>query len=95
MKLNTHALRYLTADDWRVLTAVEMGSKNHEVVPTPLIQKISGLRAASGVQRAIAMLAKSGLIAKVKNAKCMSIIQSRFLPTEANLCVLLQTTDTA
>ncbi|TGZ82791.1 RIO1-domain-containing protein [Ascodesmis nigricans] len=69
MKLNTHALRYLTADDWRVLTAVEMGSKNHEVVPTPLITKISGLRAASGVNKAISMLAKSGLIAKVKNAK--------------------------
>lgn len=70
MKLNTHALRYLTGDDWRVLTAVEMGSKNHEVVPTPLIIKISGLRAASGVNKSISMLAKSGLIAKVKNAKC-------------------------
>ncbi|KAI5800059.1 RIO1 family-domain-containing protein [Geopyxis carbonaria] len=69
MKLNTQALRYLSAEDWRVLTAVEMGSKNHEVVPTVLIIKISGLRGASGVNKSISTLAKSGLIAKVKNAK--------------------------
>ncbi|KAI5815826.1 RIO1 family-domain-containing protein, partial [Pyronema omphalodes] len=69
MKLNTHALRYLTHDDWRVLAAVEQGSKNHEVVPTPLIIQISGLRGASGVNRAISTLAKNDLIAKVKNAK--------------------------
>ncbi|KAK6363505.1 Serine kinase [Orbilia blumenaviensis] len=69
MKLDTRAIRYLTAEDWRVLTAVEMGSKNHEVVPTPLISQISGLRGASGVNRCISNLAKVGLIAKVKNAK--------------------------
>ncbi|EPS36057.1 hypothetical protein H072_10482 [Dactylellina haptotyla CBS 200.50] len=69
MKLDTRAIRYLTAEDWRVLTAVEMGSKNHEVVPTPLISQISGLRGASGVNRSISNLAKVGLIAKVKNAK--------------------------
>lgn len=68
MKLDTHALRYLSNDDWRVLTAVEMGSKNHEVVPTSLISQISGLRGASGVNRSISNLAKPGLIAKVKNA---------------------------
>ncbi|KAK6332405.1 Serine kinase [Orbilia brochopaga] len=69
MKLDTRAIRYLTAEDWRVLTAVEMGSKNHEVVPTPLISQISGLRGASGVNKSISNLAKVGLIAKVKNAK--------------------------
>ncbi|KAK8191945.1 serine/threonine-protein kinase rio2 [Phyllosticta capitalensis] len=69
MKLNTKAMRYLTAEDWRVLTAVEMGSKNHEVVPTPLIANISGLRGGSGVHKCISNLAKVGLIAKVKNAK--------------------------
>ena len=70
MKLNTHALRYLTNEDWRVLTAVENGSKNHEVVPTPLIIQLSGLRGASGVHKGISTLAKVGLIAKVKNAHC-------------------------
>lgn len=48
---------------------MEIGSKNHEVVPTPLIAQISGLR-GSGVTRSISALAKTNLIAKVKNAKC-------------------------
>lgn len=48
-----------------------MGSKNHEVVPTPLIAQISGLRGASGVNKSISAIAKVGLIAKVKNAKCL------------------------
>jgi RIO kinase 2 len=47
-----------------------MGSKNHEVVPTPLIEKLSRLRGgASGVHRSISALAKVGLIARVKEAK--------------------------
>lgn len=69
MKLDTKAIRYLTAEDWRVLTAVEMGSKNHEIVPTPLITHIASLRGGSGVHKCISNLAKVGLIAKVKNAK--------------------------
>lgn len=52
---------------------VEQGSKNHEIVPTPLIAQISGLRGGSGVNRSISTLAKTNLIAKVKNAKCMFI----------------------
>jgi RIO kinase 2 len=67
MKLDTKALRYLSAEDWRVLTAVEAGSRNHEVVPTPLISQLSSIR--GGVQRCISTLAKADLIAKVKNAK--------------------------
>ncbi|CCU75306.1 unnamed protein product [Blumeria hordei] len=67
MRLDTKQLRYLTPEDWRTLTAVETGSKNHEVVPTPLIGQISGLR--SGVHRSISSLAKVGLIARMKNAK--------------------------
>jgi RIO kinase 2 len=45
-----------------------MGSRNHEVVPTPLISQIAHLR-AGGVNNCISNLAKIGLIAKVKNAK--------------------------
>lgn len=44
MKLDVNILRYLSADDFRVLTAVEMGQKNHEMVPLPLIDSISGLK---------------------------------------------------
>src|SRR5271170_3783014 len=69
MKLDTKALRYLNASDWRVLTAVETGSRNHEVVPTPLIAQLSGFRSIGDVQRSISILAKADLIAKVKNAK--------------------------
>lgn len=47
-----------------------MGSKNHEIVPTPLIEKLSRLRGgANGVHRSISALAKVGLIARVKEAK--------------------------
>ncbi|KAI9891336.1 MAG: hypothetical protein M1814_002849 [Vezdaea aestivalis] len=68
MKLDTSALRYLAAEDWRVLTAVEQGSKNHEIVPTPLIVKLSGLKGGSGAHKSISTLAKFNLIARTKNA---------------------------
>jgi RIO kinase 2 len=67
MRLDTKHMRYLTGDDWRALTAVENGSKNHEVVPTALIEKLSGLRGQ--VHKNISALAKVGLIARLKNAK--------------------------
>ena len=34
----------MSSDEFRVLTAVEMGMKNHELVPTSLIESISGLK---------------------------------------------------
>lgn len=47
-----------------------MGSRNHELVPTVLIEKLSRLRGgASGVHKSISALAKVGLIARVKEAK--------------------------
>lgn len=66
MKLNTTNLRYLTADDFRVLTATEMGSKNHEVVPTSLIANIAQIKRSS-IQTVISTLAKANLIARVQN----------------------------
>ncbi|CAK7199949.1 Serine/threonine-protein kinase rio2 [Sporothrix eucalyptigena] len=70
MKLDTKSLRYLTPEDWRVLTAVEMGSKNHEIVPTSMIDKIARLRGgSSGVHKSISTLAKAGLIGRIKEAK--------------------------
>ncbi|KAF8078556.1 RIO1 family-domain-containing protein [Lyophyllum atratum] len=68
MKLDATDLRYVTSDEFRVLTAVEMGSKNHEVVPTVLIAQISGLR-NGGVNKLIASLAKRNLVSRVQNAK--------------------------
>ncbi|OAL71194.1 atypical/RIO/RIO2 protein kinase [Trichophyton violaceum] len=69
MKLDAKSLRYLTGEDFRVLTGVETGSRNHEVVPTPLIVRLSGLRGGSAVHKSISNLAKLNLIARVKNAK--------------------------
>lgn len=37
-------LRYLSKEDFRVLTAVEMGMKNHELVPAALVGSIASLR---------------------------------------------------
>lgn len=94
MKLDAKALRYMTPDEFRVLTAVsfksgllvfneflicvrlarkvEMGSKNHEVVPTALIAQIAQLR-HGGSHKIVGDLAKMNLIARVQNAKCMII----------------------
>jgi len=87
MKLDATDLRYVTSDEFRVLTAVrfsfvvqvmfvdepleqvEMGSKNHEIVPLQLIVQISGLR-NGGVNKLVGSLAKRNLISKVQNAKC-------------------------
>ena len=48
-----------------------MGSKNHEIVPTPLIVQISGLR-NGGVNKVLGSLAKRNLVAKVQNSRCTS-----------------------
>ncbi|KAG0147523.1 hypothetical protein CROQUDRAFT_470443 [Cronartium quercuum f. sp. fusiforme G11] len=68
MKLDATDLRYLSGDTFRVLTAVEMGSKNHEIVPSSLIANISGLR-NGGVNKCIGELAKRGLVKRESNAK--------------------------
>ena len=72
MRLDATDLRYISSQEFRVLTAVEMGSKNHEVVPLSLIVQISGLR-NGGVNKLVGSLAKRNLISKVQNAKCLTI----------------------
>ncbi|KAH3673337.1 hypothetical protein WICPIJ_009854 [Wickerhamomyces pijperi] len=69
MKLDLTYMRSMTPDDFRVLTAVETGSRNHEIVPTPLIHQISYMRSLSGTNRCISDLAKIRLIQKMRNAK--------------------------
>ncbi|GAY59322.1 hypothetical protein CUMW_193670 [Citrus unshiu] len=44
MKLDVDVLRYLSKDDFRVLTAVEMGMRNHEIVPSELVHRIASLK---------------------------------------------------
>ena len=55
-----------------VVRKVEMGSKNHEVVPSNLIVRIAGLR-NGGVNKMLGELAKRKLVARVQNTKCMSV----------------------
>ncbi|KAI8921105.1 RIO1 family-domain-containing protein [Powellomyces hirtus] len=68
MKLDAKQLRYMSNDEFRVLTAVEMGSRNHEVVPTQLIAHIAKLK-AGGVTKILSELARTSLVARVQNAK--------------------------
>ncbi|EGV66893.1 Serine/threonine-protein kinase rio2 [Yamadazyma tenuis] len=69
MKLDTSHMRHLTADDFRVLQAVELGSRNHELVPTQMIHSIGGLKSPTATNRAIGDLAKLKLLARLRNAK--------------------------
>ncbi len=46
MRLDANQFRFMTKDEFRVLTAVEMGMKNHELVPVPLIESIGAASAS-------------------------------------------------
>ncbi|XP_054843234.1 serine/threonine-protein kinase RIO2 isoform X1 [Eublepharis macularius] len=61
-KLNVALLRYLSRDHFRVLTAVEMGMKNHEIVPPSLIASIASLK-HGGCNKILRELTKHKLLA--------------------------------
>jgi len=65
MRFDLTALKYLNKEDFRVLTAIEMGMRNHEIVPVDLIQSISKIRNTS-VRRILANLLKHKLIKHTK-----------------------------
>ncbi|MED6231641.1 Serine/threonine-protein kinase RIO2 [Ataeniobius toweri] len=54
-------LRYLSRDDFRVLTAVEMGMKNHEIVPVSLLSSIASLK-HGGCNKILRELVKHKLV---------------------------------
>ncbi|XP_014281362.1 serine/threonine-protein kinase RIO2 [Halyomorpha halys] len=60
-KLNVTILRYLSKEDFRVLTAIEMGMKNHELVPGALAAVIANLR-HGGVHKILRDLCKNRLL---------------------------------
>lgn len=62
MKLDVTCMPYLSKDDYRVLTAVEMGMRNHEMVPVNLIHSIAGLR-HGGSYRILSTLLRYKLVA--------------------------------
>jgi RIO kinase 2 len=55
-------MRYLVKDDYRVLVAVEMGMRNHDLVPVPLIASIAKLR-HSGIAKILSTLLRHKLLA--------------------------------
>ncbi|KFO34301.1 serine/threonine-protein kinase RIO2 [Fukomys damarensis] len=61
-KVNVAKLRYMSREDFRVLTAVEMGMKNHEIVPCSLIASIASLK-HGGCNKILRELVKHKLIA--------------------------------
>jgi len=67
-KLDVTMLRYLTKEDFRVLTAVEMGMKNHELVPGGLVASIASLR-HGGVHKILRELSKNRLLSYERGNK--------------------------
>jgi RIO kinase 2 len=66
MKLDVTCMRYLTKEDYRVLVAVEMGMRNHEMVPVELIASIAQLR-HGGSYKFLSTLLKFKLVAHERN----------------------------
>ena len=62
MKLDVSRMRYLSKEDYRVLTAVEMGMRNHELVPVELISSIAKLR-HGGIHKILSNLLRHKLLA--------------------------------
>lgn len=62
VKLDASLLRYLQPEDFKVLTSVEMGMRNHELVPGPLVNSIATLR-FGGCGKLLVDLTKHKLLA--------------------------------
>ena len=62
MKLDVTRMRYLSKDDYRVLQSIEMGMRNHELVPVELISSIARLR-HGGIYKILSNLLKHKLLA--------------------------------
>jgi RIO kinase 2 len=61
MKLDTNYLNFISKDEVRVLTAIEMGMKNHEYVPMELVERISRNKRANAF-KIIKLLVKNKLV---------------------------------
>ncbi|KAG9396810.1 RIO1 family [Carpediemonas membranifera] len=61
MKLDVETMQYLEPEDYRCLTAIEQGMKNHEWVPMPLIERIADIR-RGGVSKIVNDLLRRKLV---------------------------------
>lgn len=69
MKLDATQLRYMSKDEFRLLQTVEMGSRNHEIVPISLICRMTKLRPQTAT-RQLQALAKIKLVSFEADSKC-------------------------
>ncbi|KAG5682899.1 hypothetical protein PVAND_012217 [Polypedilum vanderplanki] len=67
-KLNVTVLRYLSKEDFRVLTAIEMLSKNHELCPGSMVAVVANLK-SGGVHKLLKELCKHKLVSYERGAK--------------------------
>lgn len=67
MKLDVTCMRYLSKDEYRVLTAIEMGMRNHDLVPVELITTIAKLR-HGGSAKIMSNLLRYKLVAHEQHA---------------------------
>jgi len=67
-KLDVVMLRFLSKEHFRVLTAVEMGMKNHQIVPAALVASIAALK-HGGCQKILQDLAKHRLVSYERGGK--------------------------
>jgi RIO kinase 2 len=68
MKLDATQLRYMSKDEFRLLQTVEMGSRNHEIVPISLICRMTKLRPQTAT-RQLQALAKIKLVSFEADSK--------------------------
>lgn len=61
VKLDVSLLRYLSSDDFRILTSVEMGMKNHELVPASLVASIASVK-CGGIAKRLHELTRQKLL---------------------------------
>eukprot|EP00741_Cyanophora_paradoxa_P021501 tig00021357_g20757.t1 len=72
--IDPETFRYMTKEESRVLTSVEQGMKNHELVPTPLIESISNLR-GGGAHKVLRVLLRNKMVhhdAKKYDGYCLT-----------------------
>lgn len=68
MKLDATQLRYMSKEEFRLLQTVEMGSRNHEIVPIALICRMTKLRPQTAT-RQLQALAKIKLVSFEADSK--------------------------
>uniref|UniRef100_A0A1I7W005 Rio2_N domain-containing protein n=1 Tax=Loa loa TaxID=7209 RepID=A0A1I7W005_LOALO len=68
-RMNITVIRYMEQEHFRVLIAVELGMKNHELVPLELIGSIAKIHRGA-VVRILADLAKHGTVAHERGKRC-------------------------